>query len=208
LDKILYIIRHGQTDLNKAGIVQGRGVDSPLNEMGHLQAMAFYQRYAQEGFDKIYTSTLQRTHQTVAPFCADGVPCQSLQGLDEIGWGIYEGQVQTPTILEGFNKLILQWSTGDLDAAVEQGESPNQLLVRQKEVLSFLMDQHHEKKVLICMHGRALRIFLCLLLNMSASEMDQFPHTNTALYKVGVKNGKFILLENYNIEHLKGINDD
>ena len=34
MKKTFYFIRHGQTDLNLKGIVQGRGVDSPLNENG------------------------------------------------------------------------------------------------------------------------------------------------------------------------------
>ena len=33
--KEIYIIRHGETDFNKQGIVQGRGVNSDLNEKTH-----------------------------------------------------------------------------------------------------------------------------------------------------------------------------
>jgi probable phosphoglycerate mutase len=208
LEKLLYIIRHGQTDLNKAGIVQGRGVNSPLNEMGVKQAKAFFDYYQHEGFDKIYTSTLLRTHQTVQPFVDAGIPAEALIGLDEIGWGIYEGQVQTPEIMTGFEALIKRWSEGDLDAAVDQGESPNTLMERQKEALSIILSREEERKVLICMHGRALRIFLCLLLGRSAAQMDQFPHTNTALYKVGWSNGSFTLLDSYNTLHLNGLSDE
>lgn len=41
MKKTFYFIRHGQTDLNLKGIVQGRGVNSPLNETGLAQAQAF-----------------------------------------------------------------------------------------------------------------------------------------------------------------------
>src|SRR5690606_41217146 len=68
--------------LNLKGIVQGRGIDSPLNETGKKQAEAFYAHYRDVAFDKIYTSTLLRTHQTVAPFA--GLPSEQLGGLDEI----------------------------------------------------------------------------------------------------------------------------
>jgi bisphosphoglycerate-dependent phosphoglycerate mutase len=66
--KTIYLIRHGQTDFNKQGIVQGSGVDSSLNEEGHAQARKFYEAYHHINFDKIYVTELQRTHQTVAPF--------------------------------------------------------------------------------------------------------------------------------------------
>jgi len=45
LKKTIYIIRHGETDLNRLGIVQGRGMDTSLNEKGLEQAEAFYQAY-------------------------------------------------------------------------------------------------------------------------------------------------------------------
>ncbi|HEY0898299.1 MAG TPA: histidine phosphatase family protein, partial [Sphingobacteriaceae bacterium] len=64
MEKTLYIIRHGETELNRRGIVQGRGMNTDLNELGKKQAEAFYQAYFHIPFDKIYTSTLKRTHQT------------------------------------------------------------------------------------------------------------------------------------------------
>jgi len=43
------------------------------------------------------------------------------------------------------------------------------------------MQEPHET-ILICMHGRAIRSFLCLLTQRPLKEMDQFPHENTGLY--------------------------
>jgi broad specificity phosphatase PhoE len=56
MDKELYIIRHGETELNRLGIVQGRGVNTDLNDTGRAQAAAFYERYKDIPFQKIYTS--------------------------------------------------------------------------------------------------------------------------------------------------------
>ncbi len=203
MEKTLYIIRHGQTDLNLRGIVQGRGVDSPLNATGRKQAEAFYAHYKDIHFDKIYTSTLVRTHQTVAPFI--GIPTEQLAGLDEIGWGIYEGKEQTPDIMEGFVDLTERWRKGELDRAVEGGETPNQLAVRQRGALNHILSRPDEKTVLVCMHGRAMRVFLCLLIGRDIASMDEFPHTNTALYKVHYNGKQFSIVDAYNIEHLAGL---
>ncbi|HLS39123.1 MAG TPA: histidine phosphatase family protein, partial [Sphingobacterium bovisgrunnientis] len=61
MKKTFYFIRHGQTDLNLKGIVQGRGVNTSLNDSGRKQADAFFNAYKHIPFDKIYTSTLVRT---------------------------------------------------------------------------------------------------------------------------------------------------
>lgn len=201
--KTIYIIRHGQTDLNSKGIVQGRGIDSPLNDKGIEQAQAFYNAYKHIKFDQIYVSKLKRTLETVSSFVKDGVPYEALEGLDEISWGIYEGQEQTPEILTGFEALIEKWKSGMLDFAVEGGESPNQLIQRQKEAMDYILNQNDHKTILICMHGRAMRLLLTWLSGLDASEMDQFPHTNTALYVLKYGNQSFVIDDFYNVDHLK-----
>ena len=69
--KTIYLIRHGETDFNRQGVVQGSGVDSDLNELGQAQAEAFFQAYQHIPFDKVYTSALKRTHQSVKKFLRD-----------------------------------------------------------------------------------------------------------------------------------------
>ena len=68
------MIRHGETEYNRQGIVQGSGIDADLNETGRNQAEAFYQKYKDIPFDKVYTSALVRTHQTVEKFIEAGIP--------------------------------------------------------------------------------------------------------------------------------------
>lgn len=205
MKKTFYFIRHGQTDLNLRGIVQGRGVNSPLNENGFKQAQAFFEAYKHVPFDKIYTSTLLRTKQTVEPFVQLGIPTEELVGLDEISWGIYEGQEQNEDIMRGFDDLVRAWRNNELDAAVERGESPNALIMRQKEAIAYMLNQADEKTVLVCMHGRALRILLCHLTEISACKMDDFPHTNTALYILEYADGKFRIVDHYNTKHLENL---
>jgi len=205
LKKTFYFIRHGQTDLNLKGIVQGRGVNSPLNDNGIKQAQAFYEAYKHVPFDKIYVSTLLRTHQTVEPFLAHGIPSEELVGLDEISWGIYEGQEQTPEIMTGFEKVVNSWRNNDLDLAIDQGESPNTLVERQREAVEYMLAQEDEENVLVCMHGRALRIMLCHLTEVPVCQMDDFPHTNTALYILEYHNNQFNIIDYYNTSHLSAL---
>lgn len=200
--KELYIIRHGETELNRLGIVQGRGVDSDLNDTGRQQAEAFYKLYHTVPFDKIYTSSLKRTHQTVQGFIDLGLPWEQLEGLDELAWGLWEGQPNTEEARHAFMQLVEAWQSGNYDAKFEGGESPNEVLDRLKDAMEVVVSQTVEKTVLICMHGRAMRLLLCYLSNKPLSEMADFPHQNTTLYKVNYEDNAFKVIEFNNTEHL------
>lgn len=203
--KTLYIIRHGETDLNKRGIVQGRGMDTELNALGSRQAEAFYHSYKKVRFDKIYTSTLQRTHQTVRSFIDSGIPWSQHSGLDELAWGVYEGQESSDLTKKAFRDMVHLWTRGELHHKFERGESPLEVSTRQLEALDHLIEHHHEKEVLICMHGRAMRLFLCLLTEIPLTRMDAFPHFNTSLYKVHYDGFKFQIVDFNNLGHLKDL---
>ncbi len=202
-EKTLYIVRHGQTDLNKQGIVQGRGRDTDLNQEGRHQAQLFFEAYKNVPFDKIYISELKRTQQSIQPFIGLGLPYQKLSGLDELAWGVLEGQPSTPENKAAFMRLLRSWLNGDLDTKFEGGESPNEVKARQLEALDTIMAHPEEKNVLICMHGRAMRLFMCVLLGMPLTEMETFPHQNLVLYKVTWDGTKFEIVDFNNAHHLK-----
>lgn len=200
--KELYIIRHGETDLNKKGIVQGRGMNTDLNDVGRSQAEAFYKAYRHIAFDKIYTSTLRRTHQTVQRFIDTGIPWTQYPGLDELAWGIHEGKESTEETRKAFSEMIHGWSSGSLDLKFENGESPLEVKTRQLEVLEQLISETADELILICMHGRAMRLFLCLLMDLPLQDMERFPHQNTTLYRVAYDGSKFEILDYNNTDHL------
>jgi broad specificity phosphatase PhoE len=201
--KTLYIVRHGQTDLNKQGIVQGRGRDTDLNEEGRHQAQLFYAAYKNTPFDKIYISELKRTQQSIQPFIDQGIPYEKLPGLDELAWGVLEGKPSTAANKAAFMKLLRAWLDGKLDNKFEGGESPNEVKARQLEALQTIMSHPEEKTVLVCMHGRALRLLLCILLNKPLTEMETFPHQNLVLYKVTWDGEKYEIVDFNNAQHLK-----
>ena len=202
IKKTIYLIRHGQTDFNKQGIVQGSGVDSSLNEEGQLQASKFYDAFNHIPFNKIYVTELQRTHQTVAPFKQKNIPVEIVPEFNEINWGILEGKVPTKENTETFQRILAQWRSGDLHISIEDGETPISMYNRQKIGLERILKTNHET-ILICMHGRAMRSFLCLLTGTELQKMDDFEHNNVCLYLLeeGENNQFKIKLHNY-LDHL------
>jgi broad specificity phosphatase PhoE len=203
MGKEFYIIRHGETALNKNGIVQGRGINSDLNDTGREQAAAFYARYKTLPFDMIYVSDLKRTHQTVQQFTDAGIPTTQLSGLDELAWGEWEGKSRSDDSILVFRDLLEQWTAGNYDSKLKGGESPNEVAIRLQEALDEMLSHREEKLVLVCMHGRAMRLLLCMLSGKPFAEMADFPHQNTTLYRVSVSGDQFTITDFNNTDHLK-----
>jgi probable phosphoglycerate mutase len=182
--------------------VQGSGVDISLNDQGRSQANAFFEMYKDVKFDKIYTSALRRTIETMQPFINLDIPHQSFTGLNEISWGSNEGRRITPQEDKYYHWMLEQWQHGNTSQRIEGGESPEDVAERQKPVIEFIMSQQHEETILVCMHGRAIRILLCNLLNYPLKSMDMFEHQNLCVYLLHY-NGSNMTIEKHNdVQHL------
>lgn len=201
--KTIYLIRHGQTDYNIQGIIQGSGVDSDLNQIGHEQARAFHRTFGHLQFDAIYTSELRRTHQTVEPFVRSGYNYTSLPELNEINWGKFEGLRSTPDLHAEYVKLVNDWKQGKLESKIPGGESPVLMRQRQETALNILLSKKEEERILICSHGRYMRAFLCTLTGVPLQNMDNFEHSNLCLYVLNqVADEKFEIAVHHETAHL------
>lgn len=194
MKKILFFIRHGQTDYNMMGIIQGRGVNTELNENGIEQAKQFYLKYKEENFDLILTSTLKRSKQSVKFFIESGIPALAMKELDEMHLGNWEGKEAKGTIRAEWGHIMSEWKKGNDQLPVPGGESPYELSLRQKAFLH-IIEKRNEKKILICTHGRALRNMMCLISGLPSKHMDEFPHENFCTYLVESEKGKYRILE-------------
>ena len=88
---MIYIIRHGQTELNNAHVLQGRS-DYPLNENGIAQAREVGQWLVNQGieFSYVYSSPLKRAIRT-AELIVPGKQIVIDDRLIEMDYGPYEG---------------------------------------------------------------------------------------------------------------------
>jgi 2,3-bisphosphoglycerate-dependent phosphoglycerate mutase len=182
----IFLVRHGETDFNRQGIVQGRGVNSSLNENGIKQAKAFFEHFKHIHFDAVFASTLQRTHQTLEPFVQQGYKLIVHEELDEI----HEGRTSDREMHNEFFKITNNWREGILHEKISGGESPLELQQRQLRFINEILP-NYKGTILICSHGRAMRSLLCTMLNKNLSEMDSFPHTNLSLYKLVHRENRF-----------------
>jgi phosphoserine phosphatase len=194
---MLYIVRHGETEFNRARIAQGSGIDAPLNATGLDQAKKLAQMYANYNIKHFYASTLQRTQQTIQFLTTSPI---ILPELNEISWGILEG---TPEVdanghrVSEFQHALAAWSNGDYYQSVPKGESAMDVAIRLQRVMPQILS-HGDDNVLVCTHGRTMRMLLCLLTSTSLSQQEEFLHKNTSVY--AINSG---VIEQYNnLSHL------
>ena len=177
----LFLVRHGETDYNRRGIVQGSGGNSDLNDLGRQQAGAFFDRYKELSFDQLYVSELKRTHQTIEPWLGQGYEWQIEAGLNEMNWGIHEGVIPTQEQRAAFHQTIVRWQEGHLHEKVTQGESPLEAWNRALPFFESILQDERPRRLLFCSHGRQLRAILSQLTRAWMTQMERFKHGNTAL---------------------------
>ncbi|KAJ3138757.1 hypothetical protein HK100_012372 [Physocladia obscura] len=114
--KRVYLIRHGETDANAAGLMQGSGIDLPLSAKGREQAAALSTRFATVAVHVIVVSSLQRTSETAAPIASlhPNARIVQLADLVELSWGVHEGKPASSSIAN----LWKSWDNGDFSGSI------------------------------------------------------------------------------------------
>ncbi len=104
--------RHGQTDYNRDGRVQGR-VDIPLNDDGLAQAAQAAQNLAALGPAAIFSSPLSRALQTAQALSdLTGAEVRTRQDLVERSFGAWEGKTRQE-IKSGWPGEYGRWRAGE-----------------------------------------------------------------------------------------------
>jgi broad specificity phosphatase PhoE len=137
---VLLLVRHGETDWNAAGRLQGH-TDRPLNDYGRRQAKELAERLAGEGADAIYASDLVRAKET-AEIVGErlGLTVAVDPDLREKDWGTWEGL------------------TGDERVHVEfEGESTEDHRDRVMGAVRRIVARHPEQRIVVVTHGGSLR---------------------------------------------------
>ncbi len=196
------MVRHGQTDYNLRGVVQGSGINAPINENGEKQAEAFYENFKHIPFDKVYYSGLIRTKQSIERFIQGDIPHESIPELNEISWGNYEGLPMDHQENEYYHNMLKKWSKGELDHKIMGGESPLDVSKRLERGMERIL-KNGGQNILVCMHGRAIRILMSTVLKYNLRFMDVFRHENLCCYELTENESGDLRLDKYHPSPIK-----
>lgn len=196
----LYLVRHGETDWNKAKKVQGHS-DIPLNDYGRELARKTAQGLKDVPFAVAYTSPLVRARETAQLILAGrNVPLIEDRRIMELGFGIgegmqFRGENKDPRS-EDFDKFFNDTAHY---VPLKDGET---ILELEERVGDFLKDLYaderwKDKDILIATHGAALAAMLnCFEGQKDISKFwEGGVSRNCAVTIVEVENGSPKILE-------------
>ena len=150
----IWIARHGQTDLNKKKLMQGR-TDAPLNEKGIEQARRSRQNIGDVRFDAVYSSPLQRAKLTGA--IIGGVDISEViedPRIIETDFGRYEKRRYYALGLP----MTAYWTMPRIFPAPPTVESIESMKERASSFLKEL-ETHDYDNVLVACHGGSCALF-------------------------------------------------
>jgi broad specificity phosphatase PhoE len=173
---LLYLFRHGETDYNAQGRMQGQ-LDVPLNADGIAQAVALAQRLRNAPLTHIYTSPLSRAADT-AKRLADlrNMPVLADDRLLEYDMGDWQGML--------ISEARAQPADGDGGVSLEVpgGETAAQMHARVASFLDDLLVRHTgDARIAISSHGGTLAAMVGVVLGLPVRRRQPFSFGNVSL---------------------------
>ena len=146
----IYLVRHGETDWNKARRIQGN-TDIPLNGTGREQAATTGRLLARREWDGVYASPLSRAFETAAIIAAEiGCPApEPVPELVERNYGAAEGMV---------GEEIDARYPGD--TPVPGRETREEVAARVIPAVIALAERHPGESIVVVSHGGVIRTIL------------------------------------------------
>lgn len=178
---LIRLVRHGESEGNFAGSLQGSRFDTPLSARGRRQAEALAVRLAEERIDAAWASPLVRARETASVVAAPhGLPLSIDADLMEFDWGVWSGRPFDGVLDQEVSAVRARWRAGETDLAPSGGESPAMAATRAERFLGRLRAAD-PRAPLVVAHGRFNRILMALLLGRPLSTMDEIRQRNGSL---------------------------
>ncbi|MDE5414743.1 histidine phosphatase family protein [Alkalihalobacterium chitinilyticum] len=156
----LYFIRHGESEGNKLGIIQGTK-DFSLSELGQRQAELVARYFEKQQLDYIYSSDLTRAYETATAIAQrKELTAHKWEKLREINLGPLEGKTRQ----EIYSQFPEVKEHSILTSGVEGTETIEEITARCQYLLEQMKRAHEGKHVALVAHGGLISIALMYIL--------------------------------------------
>ncbi len=201
MQRLIYIVRHGTTDWNRGGYIQGH-LDTPLNPEGRTQAEAAGVRLAAEGATAIYSSDLLRVYET-AQLIARHTGLRIIQkpGLREMHFGDWQGlsfdqiKARDPEIYEARRER-------PFEVPPPGGETWMAFYQRSVGALQEILDATDAQRLIVATHSGVCTVFGLKALGLGPTGKRTFGNANCAIHTIGITGDRWEAVSLNNTDHL------
>jgi probable phosphoglycerate mutase len=202
----IVLIRHGETAWNAERRLQGH-IDIGLNDEGMRQVAALGQALAQEPFDAIFASDLQRALQTAeALIVTRTMPIVIDAGLRERCYGAFEGMLYDD-IAPRYPQAHAAWMAGEVDARFPQGEfvaeTLNEFHARANSTMRKIIASGAYRKIAIVSHGGVLDCVFRAINDVHIGATREFDVLNASINRLHWDGRQLQIREWGNVAHLR-----
>ncbi|MBQ6447400.1 MAG: alpha-ribazole phosphatase [Bacillus sp. (in: Bacteria)] len=179
-----YLIRHGQTEWNVDGKIQG-STDIELNTEGLIQAAQLSEKIQNLNypFSKIYSSPQQRAVQTAEILSREtAIDYEVKDGLEEINLGEWEG-LSWREVQDTYPQEFDQWLKNRKYTKPPKGESYQEMIDRVLSALNKILRETNEDAVIVT-HSAVIMCLQCYLTNTPFEEMTKFKTENSSITEI------------------------
>jgi len=164
LKTIFYLVRHGETASNEAGLIQGQ-TDSPLTDKGKEQALDIKNELSHIHFDAAFSSDLGRAYKTAQIILAESnLEFNRSTLLRERNYGKFQSRHHDRLFKEKrelLEKLDAATKEERWDAKYEDDmESDKDVYERVASFIKNIAPEYKGKNVLIITHGGPMKVIL------------------------------------------------
>lgn len=169
----LWLIRHGETEANVAGLYSGHS-PTPLTAKGLAQAQTLHGLLQAVPFDHVLCSELERARHTAQRVLENrDIPVHTTSLLNEMFFGDWEMRHHRDLTRED-PESYAAWCTDWQNAVPTNGEGFQAFSLRVEQFIATLADLRQQQNVLVVSHQGVLSLLIARLLNMSASSLWHF----------------------------------
>ena len=171
----LYLTRHGQTEWNLEGRLQGRQ-DSPLTPQGRLHAQWLSDSLAETRLDAIYSSSSPRALRTAEILRGSrSLEIKAMDELREIDMGGWEGRIGAEIEASSPDAYHAFWNTPHLYEPINGGETFVQLGERVVPAVEQILSDNPGRTILVVTHAGVLNLLMTAFHGQPLSEMWKPP---------------------------------
>jgi broad specificity phosphatase PhoE len=201
----LYLVRHGATDANlrRPYVLQGRGMDLPLNETGRQQAQCVRRLFERTTLAAVYSSPLRRAYETAQMIAEPHrLEVAAIDALIECDVGRWEGMAWDQISRE-YPQEYADFQRDQSQFPYLGGESYRDVSLRALPALEDLFGRHAGQSIVVVAHNVVIRACAATLLGVSLSQAKDMNQHNGGVSVLRKENGRIDLVTLNSVFHIE-----